>query len=126
MIVTGLRLFSLTTVDEIGQLTLNEYDLLLEAAQLRNIDQERLIHIQAWANQMVQATDRSGKRAKFRKFKDFYDDEKIIRKITLQHANGRVVDEKQRLKDEQRRKAEIVNQRLNEYHHRKEENNGKL
>lgn len=115
----GLRKFELTTIEEVGRLSLDEYDMYMEVAQLRDYDRERAIHEQAWANQTVQATTSNGKRSKYRKFNDFYDDEKQIRKVQIRHARGRIVDSKQAEEVDIRRKAEIVNRRLQEYYKRK-------
>lgn len=115
----GLRKFGLTTLEEVGRLSLDEYDTYMEVSQLRDYDRQRAIHEQAWANQMVKATTRSGKQPKYRKFKDFYDDEKQIRKVQLRHSHGRIVDSKQAEEVDIRRKAEIVNRRLQEYYKRK-------
>ncbi len=124
MIVTGLHKLGFVTIEEVGRLSLEEYDIYVEAAQLREYDQQRLIHMQAWANQTVKATNRSGKQSKYRKFSDFYSDEKQIRKIKLHHAHGRIVDSKQAEEADIRKKAEIVNRRLQEYLNRKGGVNG--
>jgi butyrate kinase len=106
-------------MEEVGRLSLDEFDTYMEVAELREYDHERAIHEQAWANQTVQATTANGKRSKYRKFKDFYDDEKQIRKVQLRHSHGRIVDSKQAEEVDIRRKAEIVNRRLQEYYKRK-------
>jgi hypothetical protein len=124
MLVTGLRYFGMP-LEEIKNLTLIEYDLHLEAAQLQQLDRTREIHEMAWANQVVQATSANGKHAKFKKFSDFYDDSKRERKIKLQHANGRLIDDKQAKAIEQREQAKIVQRRFKEYF-RKEGSDGKL
>lgn len=59
-----MRYFGMTDMNEIDRMTLGEYFMRMEAAMLRNNDQEKLIHLQAWASQMVQATEGSKKHPK--------------------------------------------------------------
>jgi len=124
LIITGLHKLGFTTIEEVGRLSLEDYDMYVEAAQLREYDQQRLIHMQAWANQTVKATNKSGKQPKYRKFSDFYSDEKQIRKIKIRHSHGRIVDSKQAEEADIRKKAEIVNGRLQDYLKRKGGVNG--
>lgn len=66
---------------EVKRLTLADVEVLMQAARLRQVDYENEIHMQAWANQAVQATKKQGKNkyvSIYRSYKDFYDYEKNI------------------------------------------------
>lgn len=67
----------------IDRMTLAEYDLRLTAYQFRRLDQQELIHQQAWANWQVQATEQRGKKSVpvFNSFKKFFDKEKHEKEI---------------------------------------------
>ncbi|WP_461241132.1 hypothetical protein [Paucilactobacillus sp. N302-9] len=71
-------------------MTISEYFLRLEAIQLQHNDQEEMIHLQAWTNQMVQATKGSKKnpKPKFTKFEDFYNHSKIEKGIRSEYESG--------------------------------------
>lgn len=69
---------------EINILTLNQYNLLMKGAELRLLDEEHLIHKQAWLNRVVKRTETKGKQEVYvyGSFKDFFDYEKEYREIT--------------------------------------------
>lgn len=57
-------------------MTIPEYELLMEAAKLKQIDKDYRNHLQAWLNFVVQAEKRAGKgktKPVYTKFKQFYD-----------------------------------------------------
>ena len=56
------------------RLTLEEYELRMEAYRLQQVDEEEKIYLQAFLNFAAQATDKKGK-AKYRTFKQFYNRE---------------------------------------------------
>lgn len=60
---------------EVDQLTIPEYELLMEAVRLKQVDKDYRNHLQAFLNFAVKAEKRSGRksRPKFDKFKKFYD-----------------------------------------------------
>lgn len=58
-------------------MTFEEYRLLMEAAQLRQIDMDYRNHLQAWLTFSAQATDRKGKPI-YKKFNKFYDYEEQL------------------------------------------------
>lgn len=59
-----------------------EYELLIEAAELRIVDQDYRNHLQAYLNFAVQATRGKSGRPVYRRFKSFYDYEKEIDKVS--------------------------------------------
>lgn len=58
-------------------MTLVEYELRMEAYQLKQVDRQNEIAQQAWMNQQVQATTGSRK-PKFKTFDDFFDKKAAI------------------------------------------------
>ena len=53
-------------------MTLREYRLRILAFKLQQVDERKKMHEQAFLNQVVQATDSTGK-PKFKTFNDFFD-----------------------------------------------------
>lgn len=62
-------------MSEIERMTLHEFNLRITASKLKRLDEEYQIHLQAFVNQQIQSTDKSGK-LKYKKFKDFFDYQK--------------------------------------------------
>lgn len=70
---------------EVDRLTIPEYSLLMEAAQLKQVDADYRIHQQAFLNFAVKAEKKAGKgktKPVYSKFKQFYDYEYEVQKIT--------------------------------------------
>lgn len=57
------------------RLTIPEYELLMEAVRLKQVDLDYRCHLQAYLNFAVKAEKKSGKKSKpvFAKFSKFYD-----------------------------------------------------
>lgn len=67
-----------------NRLTIPEYNLLMEALELREVDRDYRAHQQAFLNFAVQAKKKSGKnkeRPVYSTFKKFFDYDKAIRKV---------------------------------------------
>lgn len=64
-------------------MTRAEYKLRMEAYALQQEDKQRLIHEQAWANEVVKSTKGEGDnvRSAYSRFSDFYDSEKERNRI---------------------------------------------
>ena len=62
---------------EVDRLTIPEYELLMEATRLKQVDMDYRNHIQAWLNFSVQATNKKGV-PRFKKFKQFFNYEKRL------------------------------------------------
>lgn len=62
----------------LGRITLRQYYLMSKALKLQQLDEERVIYMQAWLNNQVTATKKRGKRTApyFRNFKEFFDYER--------------------------------------------------
>lgn len=78
-----MRYLGIDDLLTIERMTLAEYELRLTAYQLKRLDQQELIHQQAWANWQVQATEQRGKKSVpvFNSFKKFFDKEKYEKEI---------------------------------------------
>lgn len=74
------------------KLTIPEYKLLMEAANLKQVDADYRNHLQAFLNFAVKAEKKSGKnktKPVYRKFKQFYNYEEEQRKITKKEKTSR-------------------------------------
>ena len=70
---------------EVDRLTLPEYNLLMEAVRLKQVDMDYRNHLQAFLNFAVKAEKKAGKgksKPVYSKFKRFYDYEAEVAKIT--------------------------------------------
>ncbi|WP_312681499.1 hypothetical protein [Lactococcus taiwanensis] len=83
MMLNAFRYFDLTSLLDFERMTIREYSIRMTAIALKKLDQEELIHQQAWANWQVQATKTRGKAEVpiYRNFKQFFDKEKIESEI---------------------------------------------
>lgn len=66
------------------RLTIPEYELLMEAYQLKRVDEERQTHWQAFLNFAVQAKKKAGKHKEkpvYDSFSKFFDYEEELKKI---------------------------------------------
>lgn len=66
------------------RLTIAEYEVLMEAVRLKQVDMDYRNHLQAFLNFAVKASKKSGKKNKpvYSKFKRFYDYDEEIKKAT--------------------------------------------
>lgn len=79
------RFLDFKSFAEVDRLTIPEYTLLMEAVRLKQIDMDYRNHLQAFLNFSVKATKKTGKyksKPVFTKFKQFYDYEKELSKVT--------------------------------------------
>lgn len=77
------RYFDFKSFEEVDRLTIPEYNLLMEAARLKQIDLDYRNHLQAWLNFVVQAKKKAGKHKQkpvFKKFKEFYNYKEALEK----------------------------------------------
>lgn len=73
-------------------MTIPEYNLLMEAVELKEVDQDYRNHLQAFLNFAVKAEKKAGKNKSkpvYRKFKQFYNYESEIRKVTKKKKKSR-------------------------------------
>lgn len=70
----------MTNMQEIEQMTIIEYNLRMQAHSLSLVDQQLLMHEQAWTNRNVNAVNEDGT-YQFTKFKDFFDYDKRVNAV---------------------------------------------
>lgn len=66
------------------ELTIPEYEIMMEAARLRQVDMDYRNHLQAFLNFAVQATKKSGKNKEkpvYDRFDKFYNYERELDKV---------------------------------------------
>ena len=78
-IATNCIRFLGLSIEQIDRLTIPEYNLLMNAQELREIDKAGERHQVAWLTVSAGATRKDG-RPVYKKFKDFFDYEAEIRK----------------------------------------------
>lgn len=84
------------SVLEAKRTTLADFEVMQEAYMLRNIDEQFMTYLQAWTNAQVQATDKKGKPV-YKKFKDFFDYDKILKELKEENNNKMEISVYQRL-----------------------------
>ena len=62
------------------RLTIREYQLMMKVAQLKRLDKEYFINLQAFKNQQVQSTDKKGKLV-YKKMDDLFPYKKLENEI---------------------------------------------
>lgn len=76
---------------EVDRLTIPEYELLMQAVRLKQVDMDYRVHQQAFLNFAVKAEKKSGKKSKpvYTKFKNFYDYEAEVNKVKRKKKKSR-------------------------------------
>lgn len=77
------RYFGFTSLSQVDQLTIAQYEIMMEALRLRMVDESFHKHSQAFLNFAVQAEKKAGKgktRPVYRKFEQFFDFKKELKK----------------------------------------------
>ena len=75
------RYLDYKSFEEVDRLTIPEYELLMEAVKLKQVDMDYRNHLQAFLNFSVKARKKTGKNKSkpvFTKFSKFFDYEKAI------------------------------------------------
>lgn len=78
-------------MEAIDRMTLWEYDLRMEAHNLKIVDMEYRIHLQAWMNRAVNAKKKKGKDGLeyiHKKFGKFFDYKKRLSEISEKKSKG--------------------------------------
>ena len=85
---------------EIECMPLWEYAIRMKAHNLKRIDIEYDIHLQAWVNNKARATKERGKKiiSYYERFKEFYDKDTEERKILGYHKDEKQQTLEERLK----------------------------
>ena len=76
---------------EIEKMTFWEYELRMRGHSKKAVYEEYYIHLHAWVDRAVNATDRKGK-YKYRKFDKFFDMKKRLRELDGTEHKGEVSD----------------------------------
>lgn len=84
MALDCFRYLGFKSISEVERLTIPEYELMMEACQLKMVDDDYHIHWQAFLNFAVQAKKKTGKRGErpvYSRFEKFFDYRKEVKKI---------------------------------------------
>lgn len=84
MAINCFRYLGFTTFDQVDRLTIAQYEVMMEALELRMLDQDLHEHRQAFLNLAVQAQKKAGNgktRPVYRKFRQFFDYDAELKKI---------------------------------------------
>lgn len=80
-----IRYLDYKSLAEVDRLTIPEYELLMEGVRLKQVDKDYRNHLQAFLNFAVKAEKRTGNNKSkpvYQRFKQFYDYEKEVKKVT--------------------------------------------
>lgn len=85
------RFLDFKSFEEVDKLTIPEYNLLMEAVKLKEVDKDYRNHLQAFLNFAVKADKKAGKYRKpiFTKFEKFYDYESAVKKARGENEDSR-------------------------------------
>ncbi len=81
MVVFALAHFGMNDLGEIGRMTMYEFRLRKQAYLVKYLEEEERLHLQAFANRAVKATNSKGDQYIFPDFKKFYDSEKRRKEV---------------------------------------------
>ena len=84
IILDCFRYFGFTSFKQVDQLTLAEYELMMEALELRMLDESLHEHRQAFLNFAVKAEKKAGKgktKPVYKRFRQFFDFDKELKKM---------------------------------------------
>ena len=84
MAINCFRYLGFTSFDQVDQLTIAQYEIMMDALDLRMLDQDLHEHRQAFLYLAVQAQKKAGKgktRPVYRRFKQFFDYDSELAKI---------------------------------------------
>ena len=80
--ISCFRYLGMKSLDEVDQMTIREYRLLMKANNLKNIDRDYRVHQLAWLTNAARATKSAGKgkrRPVYAKFSQFFDYRNAVR-----------------------------------------------
>lgn len=112
--MNSLAYLGFSCIKDIERMTLNEYQLRMEAYQLQKVDRQEELALQAWFNQSVKATKGKGKHQKpyYTKFTELYNAEEQKDKVR-QMFEPDYTPQTQKVTHKSRQK--ILYERLREY-----------
>ncbi len=71
----------MTSMEQVDRMDIPEYELLMRAMELRQVDEEYRTHEQAFLTVVAKATKGKKGTPVYKKFKDFFDYEAAIKKV---------------------------------------------
>ena len=81
LVTEGIAYLGFKTVQDVDNCTLHDYALLQEAYALKRVEQERVLHEQAFLNQLVKSTKDQNGTPRYQTFKDFYDYDRAVAEV---------------------------------------------
>lgn len=78
---TAFGLFGMTDWDDVNRMTKREFRIRQRGHVMKMLERERDIHLQAYVNRAVKTVSKDGKTYHYKKFKDFYDEDKRRRSV---------------------------------------------
>ena len=94
-----IRYFDLT-FEEIDRLTIPEYELMIKAYELKEVDKANERHQLAWLTVSAGATKKDG-RPVYRKYKDFFDYEKEVKRLERPKPESKFSNLSKHMKEKQ-------------------------
>ena len=113
MLINALSKFGITDLKQISKMSFDEFFLRSEAYQIKTVEEQQNLAMQAWLNQAVQATTGSGKnpKPKYTKFDQFFNAQKYENEIH-RNFNPDYVIENETQEEKEQNKQEIIMQRF--------------
>lgn len=91
MLASALGLYGVSSILEAKRMTLEEFNVRKRGFLMQRLEREREIHIQAYLNRLIKATDKSGKKYLYEDFNEFYNEAKA-RNAVLGNGHGEPVN----------------------------------
>lgn len=93
--------FGFKSLEEVDDMLIPEYSLLMESHALRRLEEERDMHWQAYLYMAVQETEERGKKSykKYPKFEKFFDYEKLKKEMFGEKKMSKKEDRHKEIKD---------------------------
>lgn len=112
--LNSLAYLGFSDIREIEDMTFDEYNLRIEAYQLKQIKEQEKLALLAWFNQRVKATTGNAKhpKPKYKKFTDFFDAMEMI-DVLRDEFEEDYKPRTEKVKEKKRR--DLINARLAEF-----------
>ncbi len=121
--LNSLAYLGFSDIRKIEDMTFDEYNLRIEAYQLKQIKEQEKLALSAWFNQSVQATTGNSKhpKPKYKKFTDFFDAMEMI-DVLRDEFEEDYEPRTEKVKEKKRR--DLINARLAEFEMLRRESHG--
>lgn len=113
MLINALSKFGITDLKQISKMSFDEFFLRSEAYQIKTVEEQQNLAMQAWLNQAVQATTGSDKhpKPKYTKFDQFFNTQKYENEIH-KNFNPDYVIENETQEEKEQNEQDIIMQRF--------------